>query len=71
MLGTPTTVTGQHDTVMAGLACGAPSARAWPILREGADCFIAISDGSAMATKRLLADGREEGRPIVAGESGG
>lgn len=68
--GTPTVVTGEHDTVMAGLACGAPSTAAWPLLREGADCFMAISDDAAMATMRLLADGREEGGPIVAGESG-
>ncbi len=65
--GRPTTVGGVHDTIMAGLACGVPSAAAWPILERGADVFMAIADEAVVATMRLLAR-RDDA--IVGGESG-
>ncbi len=67
MAGRPTAVGGEHDTIMAGLACGVPSAAAWPILEYGADFFMAIPDEPVVATMRLLAR-REDA--IVGGESG-
>lgn len=67
--GRPTAVGGDLATVMAGLACGEPSLIAWPILQRGADAFMAIPDGPAVATMRLLASGRA-GQAIVGGESG-
>jgi diaminopropionate ammonia-lyase len=67
--GTPTAVTGDLETIMAGLACGEPSLIAWPVLRGGADAFMAIDDAAAAATMRLLASGHA-GPRLVAGESG-
>jgi diaminopropionate ammonia-lyase len=64
-LGEPTSVAGNLDTVMAGLACGEPSLLAWQELERAAAAFMAIPDQAAIACMRLLA-----GRGIVAGESG-
>ena len=64
-LGEPTSVPGNLDTLMAGLACGEPSLLAWQELQRGAAAFMAIPDDSAVATMRLLAAER-----IVSGESG-
>lgn len=36
-------------TVMAGLNCGTPSSLAWPVLRNGLDGAIAVTDGAATA----------------------
>jgi diaminopropionate ammonia-lyase len=67
--GKPVAVTGDLDTVMAGLACGEPSLIAWPILEAGAAAFMAIPDEAALQTMRLLASG-VGGATIVGGESG-
>jgi diaminopropionate ammonia-lyase len=63
--GTPTTVPGNLDTLMAGLACGEPSVLAWRELDHAAAGFMAIPDEAAVACMRLLV-----GHGIVAGESG-
>lgn len=60
-----TSVGGDLDTIMAGLACGEPSELAWTLLSPGADAFMAIPDALAAGTMRLLA-----GQGIAAGESG-
>ncbi|HEV7128754.1 MAG TPA: diaminopropionate ammonia-lyase, partial [Ktedonobacterales bacterium] len=59
------TMPGPHDSIMAGLNCGTPSAVAWPLLANGIDTFAAIDDEWAIAAMRALAT---EG--IVAGETG-
>jgi diaminopropionate ammonia-lyase len=64
-LGEPTTVPGNLDTLMAGLACGEPSLLAWEELNHAAAAFMAIPDDAAVACMRLLAD-----HGIVGGESG-
>ena len=63
--GAVTNVTGDLDTVMAGLACGEPSLLAWQILDPGADAFMIVSDDEAVAAMQLLA-----GQGVVGGESG-
>jgi len=68
--GTAATVTGDLETVMAGLSCGEPSVIAWDVLEEAGDAFMTIPDHAALATMRLLADGRGGDKPLVAGESG-
>ena len=68
--GGPTTVTGDLDTVMAGLSCGEPSLLAWDVLDEAGDAFMTIPDHAAEATMRILAEGRGGDQPMVAGESG-
>lgn len=60
-----TNVTGDLETIIAGLACGEPSILAWPILDQGADAFMTVSDDDARAAMRLLA-----GMGVVGGESG-
>lgn len=35
-------------TVMAGLNCGTVSSAAWPVLRAGCDCAVAVSDAEAL-----------------------
>jgi diaminopropionate ammonia-lyase len=58
-------VPGPHRSVMAGLNCGSLSSIAWPLIRDGIDAFVAIGDGAAFDSMRMLA---AEG--IVSGESG-
>lgn len=70
-LGRPTKTIGDLETVMAALACGEPSPVAWQILRKAVEFFMTISDAEAISVMRMLADARQVGTPIVAGESGG
>ena len=64
-LGTPTSVPGDLDTIMAGLACGEPSLLAWQELERAAAAFMAFPDDAAIeAMRRLAAAG------VVSGESG-
>ena len=64
-----TTLSGDIETVMAGLCCGEPSASAWSLLGPGADAFLAITDCAALAMMRVLADAVGADPPIVCGES--
>ena len=58
-------VPGPHDSIMAGLNCGAPSMLAWPIVSRATDIFVSVPDERAREAMRLLAaDG------VVAGETG-
>jgi diaminopropionate ammonia-lyase len=62
--GRPTTVpTGA--TVMAGLNCGTVSSSAWPVLRDGCDAAVAVSDDDAL---RAVEDLRRLG--VSSGPSG-
>ncbi|MDD5334590.1 MAG: diaminopropionate ammonia-lyase [Rhodoferax sp.] len=67
--GRVTAVTGELDTLMAGLACGEVSLLAWDILAQGADAFCSVDDQAAVATMRLLAHPLGADPAIVAGES--
>ncbi len=67
--GALTAVTGDIDTLMAGLACGEVSHLAWEILEKGTDAFCVISDSAAVQAMRLLAHPLEADPVIVAGES--
>ena len=64
-----TAVTGDIDTLMAGLACGEVSHLAWEILEKGTDAFCVIPDDAAVAAMRLLAHPLGNDPIIVAGES--
>jgi len=68
--GTLVDVPGTLETLMGCLSAGRASLLAWDILQGGADFFVTIPDGAAVATMRLLAQGVGGDRPIVAGESG-
>lgn len=67
--GKPTVITGDLDTIMAGLACGEVSELAWRVLAPGATAFMAVTDEAAPAAMRLLASG-EAGARVAGGESG-
>jgi diaminopropionate ammonia-lyase len=49
------TVPGPHASVMAGLNCDTPSLVAWPVLRDGLDGVIALSDEQALEGVATLA----------------
>ncbi|KAL4938840.1 tryptophan synthase beta subunit-like PLP-dependent enzyme [Aspergillus oleicola] len=49
----PTTVS-TKDTIMAGLNCGTVSTIAWPVLRDGVEASIAVSDSETHAAVRRL-----------------
>lgn len=68
--GRPVVLTGDLDTVMAGLSCGEVSALAWPVLAAGAEDFMTVGDDRAIDTVRFLADGAGGDAPLVAGETG-
>lgn len=52
MAGEPVTVA-TGSTVMAGLNCGTLSSLAWPVLRDGCDAAVAVTDADAL---RAVAD---------------
>lgn len=64
-----TTVQGQLDTAMAGLAAGEPSLLAWPLLEAGVSDFLAITDEAALEVMRMLGRGELAEKTLVAGES--
>lgn len=68
--GHPVTVTGDIDSIMAGLSCGEVSYLAWPILRTGVDAMMRIDDSAVPEVMRMLAEAPYGDRPIVGGESG-
>ena len=63
-------VTGQMDTIMAGLACGEPNVISWPILNDYCDHFISIPDYVAAKGMRVLGSPLPGDVPIISGESG-
>lgn len=63
--GAATTVTIEHETVMAGLSCGEVSELAWSILQYAADDFVTIPDSLVAPCMKMLAHRHE---PIIAGE---
>ena len=50
-----TSVPGNLETLMAGLACGEPSLLAWQELDRAAAAFLAIPDAAAVDCMKLLA----------------
>jgi diaminopropionate ammonia-lyase len=67
--GEPVVVEGDHDTLMAGLACGEVSALAWKTLKPGVDDFLTVNEIAVPHTMRLLARGVGGDPPAEAGES--
>ncbi len=68
-----TTVGGDLDTLMAGLACGEPSLLAWQELERAAFAAMAVPDAGAIDCMRLLArrtPSIEAGESAVAGLAG-
>ena len=70
MDGKPRIVTGDMQTLMAGLACGEPSTVSWGIIRDYAAASISCPDSIAANGMRILAAPRPGDEPVVSGESG-
>jgi diaminopropionate ammonia-lyase len=67
--GHPVTITGNLDTIMAGLRCAEPSPAAWPAIAAGVDAFVTVSDAAAIDAMRIMSAATEDER-IDAGPSG-
>jgi diaminopropionate ammonia-lyase len=63
-------VTGDLNTIMAGLACGEPNPIAWDILRDFCSCYVSCEDFVAANGIRILANPLEGDARVEAGESG-
>ncbi len=63
-------VTGDMDTIMAGLACGEPCSIGWNVLRDHADHFISCPDYVAAKGMRILGNPAGKDDRVVSGESG-
>lgn len=63
-------VTGDMDTIMAGLACGEPCSIGWEILSDYADYFISCPDYVAAKGMRILGNPAKKDDRVISGESG-
>ncbi|MDO5142962.1 MAG: diaminopropionate ammonia-lyase [Eubacteriales bacterium] len=63
-------VTGDMDTIMAGLACGEPCTIGWKILKDCADHFISCPDYVAAKGMRILGNPAGADQKVISGESG-
>ncbi len=68
--GRPHAVTGDLDTLMAGLACGEPNTISWEILRDYATAYVSCPDYLAATGMRVLATPLKGDPVIISGESG-
>lgn len=63
-------VTGDMDTIMAGLACGEPNRIAWDVLRETAEFALSCPDYVSAKGMRILGNPVGQDRRVISGESG-
>lgn len=63
-------VTGEMNTIMAGLACGEPCSIGWEVLRDYADNFISCPDYAAAKGMRILGSPSKGDARVISGESG-
>jgi len=63
-------VTGDLNSIMAGLACGEPNPVTWPILRDCSDVFVSVDDNVAATGMRILGNPLHGDTAVTSGESG-
>lgn len=63
-------VTGDMQSIMAGLCCGEPCTIGWDILRDHADHFISMPDYIAAKGMRVLGNPLPGDPRVISGESG-
>lgn len=63
-------VSGDMDTIMAGLACGEPCTIGWEILKDYADFFISCPDFTAAEGMRMMGNPPRGDEKVISGESG-
>lgn len=68
--GNPHSVTGEMNTIMAGLACGEPNTVGWNILRDYAEMYFSCPDYVSARGIRILANPLKDDPKVVSGESG-
>ncbi|MDL2207890.1 diaminopropionate ammonia-lyase, partial [Desulfovibrio sp. OttesenSCG-928-M16] len=68
--GAPRNVTGDLQTLMAGLACGEPNTISWPLLRDYSAAYISCPDYIAANGMRILAAPLPGDPCVMSGESG-
>ncbi|MCT4621051.1 MAG: diaminopropionate ammonia-lyase [Marinisporobacter sp.] len=68
--GNPHFVTGDLDTIMAGLACGEPNPITWKILQDFAKAYVSCPDYVSARGMRVLANPIGNDKKVIAGESG-
>ncbi len=68
--GRPHKVSGDLDTLMAGLACGEPNTISWELLRDYATAYVSCPDYLAATGMRVLATPLKGDEVVISGESG-
>lgn len=68
--GTLQRVTGDLDTIMAGLACGEVSTLGWEVLKSYGSYFLSVPDRIAAKGMRILGNPLEGDERVISGESG-
>ncbi len=68
--GAPHSITGDTETIMAGLNCGTPNLFTWPVLRDFAAQFAKCPDWVAELGMKTLAHPLAQDPRVVSGESG-
>lgn len=68
--GQPHAVTGDLNTIMAGLACGEPNTISWNVLRDYSDSFVSCPDWVAARGMRILGNPVKGDDQVISGESG-
>ena len=63
-------VTGDMNTIMAGLACGEPCTIGWEVLHDYADNFVSVPDYVAAKGMRVLGNPIGDDPKVISGESG-
>ena len=63
-------VTGDMDTIMAGLACGECNPMAWDIIGDHADAFASCPDYVSAKGMRILGNPVGNDEKVISGESG-
>ena len=63
-------VTGDMNSIMAGLCCGEPCTIGWDVLRDHADNFVSMPDYVAAKGMRVLGNPIGDDPKVVSGESG-
>ncbi len=63
-------VTGELNTIMAGLACGEPNSVTWPVIKDCSHYFASLDDNIAAVGMRVLGNPLLGDTAIISGESG-
>lgn len=63
-------VTGDMDSIMAGLCCGEPCTLAWEELAAHAEGFVSMPDAIAAKGMRMLGNPLKNDTRVISGESG-